>query len=309
MDLQIMTLARISRLQTSCEQEALTATSRCDLLADGRLVGFIFDPEHPERRFTVNVLLDGLVVATTYADKFVPELFEQGVGNGSYGFVVILAPDLLGAARTLQARLANLETPIGRLIDVSEVGRNMTSTRLAAELRWLGGLRFLGWIDSAAEQVLEAVVDGETVSQVRATHWTRVEEDGGIQAGRNVRGFDFHLPQRFADGCIHKLTLRQHDGEPLPVAGTFVAFPDGLAQTLANLGGYSSEQLRGKLYDQLIPASLPLADYAQWRERFPAPSPAASNLDMAVIVVGSSGSEQTLATLESQSQLAPGQLA
>ena len=304
MDLQIMTLARISRLQTACEQEALTATSRCDLLADGRLVGFIFDLEHPERRFTVNVLLDGLVVATTYADKFVPELFEQGVGNGSYGFVVNLAQDLLAAARNLQVQLANLGTPIGRPIDVSEVGRNMTSTRLAAELRWLGGLRFLGWIDSAAEQVLEAVVDGEPVSHVRATHWTRVEDDGGIQAGRNVRGFDFHLPQRFADGCVHKLTLRQHDGEPLPVTGTFVAFPDGLAQTLAKLGGYNSEQLRGKLYDQLIPASLPLADYAQWRERFPVPSPAASNLDMAVIVVGSSGSEQTLATLEIQSRLA-----
>src|SRR6516162_2440646 len=114
MDRQIMTLARLGRLQTSCQQETLTATSRCDLLADGRLVGFIFDPEHPERRFTVDVLLDGLVVATTYADKFVAELFEQGVGNGTYGFVVNLAPDLVAAARSLQARLANLGTPIGQ---------------------------------------------------------------------------------------------------------------------------------------------------------------------------------------------------
>jgi GT2 family glycosyltransferase len=301
MDLQIMTPAR-ARLQTSCEQDAPTATSRCDLLADGRLIGFIFDPEHPERRFTVDVLLDGLVVATTYADKFVSELFEQGIGNGSYGFLVTLAPDLVASARTLQARLANLGAPIGKPVDLTEISRDMTSARLTSELRWLGGLRFIGWIDSATEQVLEAAVDGETVANVRATHWTRVEERDGIGAGRNVRGFDFHLPQRFADGCVHKLTLRQQDGEPLAVTGTFVAFPDGLAQTLAELGGYNSEQLRGKLYDRLIPASLPLADYTQWRERFPPPSPASSGLELAVIVVGSSGFGQTLATLESQSQ-------
>ncbi len=39
-----MTVARFGRLQAACEQEALTAPSRCDLRADDRLVGFIFDP-------------------------------------------------------------------------------------------------------------------------------------------------------------------------------------------------------------------------------------------------------------------------
>src|SRR3974390_838875 len=136
MDRQNMSLARLGRLQSSCEQQALT--SRCDLLADGRLVGFIFDPEHPERRFTVDVLLDGLVVATTYADKFVPELFEQGVGNGTYGFVVNLAPVVGAAARPCQARLSNLGTPIGGPIDPSEISPHLAGTRLAAELRWLG---------------------------------------------------------------------------------------------------------------------------------------------------------------------------
>jgi hypothetical protein len=92
----------------------------------------------------------------------------------------------------------------------------------------MGGLRFLGWIDDLDEHVLEAVVDGETVSQVRATHWTRVEDESDMLAGRNVRGFDFHLPQRVADGCVHKLTLRHPDGDFLPAVGTFVAFPDGL---------------------------------------------------------------------------------
>lgn len=301
MGVKIMTLARNDPLQTS-GQETPAATSGCDLLADGRLVGFIFDPAHLERHFTVDVLLDGFVVATTYADKFVSELMEQRIGDGCYGFVVSLAPDLLATARTLEARLANVGTAVGRPVDLTEINRNMAGMPLAAEVRWVGGLRFLGWIDGPAPQVLEAVVDGETVAHVRATHWTRVEEDGSVQAGRNVHGLDFHLPQRFADGCLHRLTLRLHDGETLPVAGTFVAFPDGLARTLATLGGSGFEHLQGKLYDQLIPASLSFADYAQWRERFPPPSPTASNLEIAVIVVGSSGAEQTLSTLGPQTQ-------
>ena len=295
-----MTVVRVGSLQTSV-QVAVGPTSRCDLTDDGRLVGFVFDPDYPERRFTVEVLLDGLVVATSYANRFVVELSEQRVGNGSYGFVVNLAPDVLAAARTLQVRLANIGTPIGRTIDVSEIAPGVSSSPVTAERRWLGGLRFLGWIDGTTEQILETVVDGETVSHVRASHWTRVDENGDMQAGRNVRGFDFHLPQRFADGCVHKLILRQQSGEPLAVAGIFVAYPDGLAQTLADLGDHGAEQLRGELYDQLIPTSLPLADYVQWRERFPPPSPALSDLEVAVIVVGTSGSEQTLATLEGQS--------
>jgi GT2 family glycosyltransferase len=90
----------------------------------------------------------------------------------------------------------------------------------------------------------------------------------------------------------------------LPTTATFVAFPDGLAQTLAALGDHGSEQLRGRLYDQLIPASLPLADYALWRERYPLPVSISSDLETAVIVAGTAGAEQTLATLESQNHSA-----
>jgi O-antigen biosynthesis protein len=301
MDRKIMTMARIVHSRPSArEQDAPAETSRVGLAEDGRLVGFVFDPTFPERRFTVEILLDGLVVATSYADCFVPELVKQGVSDGSYGFAVKLEPEQLSAARAVEARLANLGTPVGRPIDLSHIIRKLSNGPVA-DLRWLGDLRFSGWIDSKIEKVLAAVVDGETVAQVRTTRWTRVDKNGDSRAGRNVRGFDFHLPRRFADGRVHKVTLRQADGEPLPVSGTFVAFPDGLAATIATMGGHSSEQLRGELYDQLIPASLPLADYAAWRERFPLPSPRPSGLELAVVVAGTIGSEQTLITLESQS--------
>ncbi len=92
----------------------------------------------------------------------------------------------------------------------------------------MDGRTSLPGLDRRPGRTCFGAVDGETVSQVRATHWTRVEDESDMLAGRNVRGFDFHLPQRFADVCVHKLTLRHPDGDFLPAVGTFVAFPDGL---------------------------------------------------------------------------------
>src|SRR6516165_2029974 len=125
MDRKTMTVARIVHSRPSArEQDAPAETSRVGLAEDGRLVGFVFDPAFPERRFTVDILLDGLVVATSYADSFVPELFKQGVSDGSYGFAVKLEPEQLSAAHTVEARLANLGTPVGRPIDLLTVSRD-----------------------------------------------------------------------------------------------------------------------------------------------------------------------------------------
>jgi GT2 family glycosyltransferase len=274
--------------------------SRLALAHDGTVSGYVFDPEAPERRFTVDILLDGLVLRTTYADIFVPELFQQGF-DSAYGFAVTVETELLRAASLLEARLANLGTPIDHPIGLENESAFPVDLRPTCDLRWLGGLHFQGWIDSEIAATLEAIVDGEVVAQVRAAAWTHISDDADRQASRNVRAFDFHVPQRFADGRVHRIFLRKEDGEQVPATAIFVAFPDGLAGLIDAIGGYGTERLRGKLYDQLIPASLPLGDYADWRDRFPLPEPQASRLQLAVIVAGTTGAQQTLSTLEAQS--------
>ena len=291
-----MSIARVTRTAPAAKPKLF---SRLALAHDNTVSGFVFDPEAPERRFTVDILLDGLVLRTTYADALVPELFEQGL-DGAYGFAVTLEPDLLRAASGLEARLANLGTPVGHPIDL-ENENALVDLRPACELRWLGGLHFEGWIDSEIAATLEAIVDGETVAQVRATAWTHIGDDAKGQGSRNARAFDFHVPQRFADGRVHRIGLRKDDGEQLPTTAVFVAFPDGLAGMIDAIGDHGGERLRGKLYDQLIPSSLPLVDYANWRDRFPLPVPRASRLQLAVVVAGTAGAQQTLSTLETQS--------
>jgi O-antigen biosynthesis protein len=274
--------------------------SRLALAHDGTVSGCVFDPGAPERRFTVEILLDGLVLRTTYADAFVPELAQQGQ-NSTCGFAVTVEPDLLRAAGLLEARLANLGTCVGHPIDLESESVTPVDLRPTCKLRWLGGLHFQGWIDNDAVVTLEAIVDGEPVAQVRATAWTHIGGDADGQASRNARAFDFHVPQRFADGRVHRIFLRKEDGEQVPATAVFVAFPDGLAGMIDAIGGHGAERLRGKLYDQLIPASLPLADYADWRNRFPLPEPQPSTLQLAIVVAGSAGAQQTLSTLETQS--------
>ncbi|WP_438277301.1 glycosyltransferase family 2 protein [Nitrobacter sp.] len=272
--------------------------SRLALGEDGTVSGFVFDPRAPERRFTVDILLDGLVLKTAHADAFTPECSQQDHSN-TCGFAVAIDPDLLRSARHLSARLANLGTPVGHPIDLENAAP--VGPGPACKLRWLGGLRFQGWIDSEAAVTLEAIVDGESAAQLRAAAWTHIGGEAEGVASRNVRAFDFHVPQRFADGRVHRILLRREDGEQIPATAVFVAFPDGLAGMIDVIGGYDAERLRGKLYDQLIPASLPLHDYADWRDRFPLPEPQPSSLRLAVVIAGSDGAQQTLSTLETQS--------
>ncbi|MGJ4927587.1 glycosyltransferase [Bradyrhizobium sp. HKCCYLS2038] len=290
-----------ARPPAATKGEELTETSRLALLEDGTLAGFIVDPRDLERRFTVEILLDGVVTATAYADNFVPELAGRGLHDGAFGFAVDIPAAKLAAASRLEARVANLGTAVGHAIDLSSVEDGFGDPRPNARLRWHGGLRVAGWIDSQTESSLEILVDGEAVAQVRAAIWSRIDDPAEPTRGRNVRAFDLHLPERFADGRVHQLTMRKDSREPLAASTMFVAFPDGLAGMMARIGELPSERLRGELYDQIIPSSLPLASYVSWRDRFPMPEPAASQLQLSVIIVGQSGAERTIDSLEAQS--------
>lgn len=274
-------------------------TSQLVLVEDGRLAGFAFDPLDLDRRFTIEILLDGMVAMTAYADNFVPELAEQRIGDGTYGFTVNIPATKIAAASRVEARIANAVTAVGLPIDLTSPSE-ATDPRPWARLRWQGGLRFSGWIDTAADTLLETLIDGDVVSQIHASLWTRIDDRANAGGGRNVRAFDFHLPERFADGRVHHITLRKTTGEPVPAATIFIAFPDGLAQFLEKAGNLPSEHLRGDLFDQIIPSSLPFADYPSWRERFPLPAPVESEIRIAVVIIGQHEAERTIDSLEAQ---------
>jgi GT2 family glycosyltransferase len=262
-------------------------------------VGHVVDPADPHRRFSVELLLDGLVVQTAYADRF-STLVSPPVGDGCYGFVIQVATSLLESACTAEARVANLGSPIGVPIDFADPSTTADAAIASSRLRWLGGLRFRGWIAEAEPSTaLRVVVNGEDVMELGYLPWAQADEEAYLD--QPVRGIDFHLPERFADGSVKHVSVIKGNGEalaglPLP----FVAFPDGLAAAIARFGKLESERLRAELYDRLIPSSLPFSSYREWKDRFPIVLEDPPDLRAGIVIIGNDRFHLTLESLEQQ---------
>ena len=258
--------------------------------------GFVHDPAHPAQKFTVELLIDGLVVATAHSDGLVPTLAEANVGDGCYGFTVGLADHGLDAAKMVEARLSNMGIAVGLPIDLANAGAPNVGMQ-SGDLRWIGGLRFDGWVAlDLTDNAVDILVDQQLVMRVRPSGWSHVDLGGGVRASKRL---DVHLPELFADGCVHRLSASVDGRSLMPHALAFVAFDNGLEAALSSLGQWDSERLRGRLFDQLVPASLPFSSYQGWKKRFPAPDTAPSPLKAAVLLVGDRHDQYIDATVES----------
>jgi len=250
--------------------------------------GHVLDRANPGRVFAVELVVDGRPVAVAPADRYAPEL--AGCGDACHGFGFRLDDPPEPASR-IEARLANLDRALGEPISGSDAP--VAKPSALPEIHWLGGLRFAAWLPADAESGdirLGLLVDGALVAEARPTGWGRSTEDAP------GRIFDLHLPERFADGRLHRLALRDDDGERLPVAPVpFVADAAGFATLLTG-----PDRPRGELLDRLLPASFPMARYAEWRDRFGAPSPPPSGMTLAVVLAGPGNPEATLESLARQ---------
>jgi GT2 family glycosyltransferase len=282
-------------------QQSCSSLNTSFLRVNGSVfVGHVVDPAEPHRRFSVELLIDGLVVQTAYADRF-SAMVSPPIGDGCHGFVIPVATAILESGSLAEARVANLGDPIGAPIDLADPATSIGAAVAASRLRWLGGLRFRGWIAEAEPStVLKVGVNGEAVMELGNLPWAQADDEAWLD--QPVRGIDFHLPERFADGCVRMITVVKGNGEPL--AGMplpFVAFPDGLAATIAGFGKLESERLRGELYDHLIPSSLPFTSYKDWKERFPIAAGDPPDMRAGVMVTGSDQLQLTIESLEQQS--------
>ena len=280
----------------STRQKLRTAFSRVGEL---RFSGYVVDQANLDQRSIVEITIDGYVARVVRADTYVHELAQQSLGDGFYGFSVSLDARIVNGGTVAAARLANLGTAVGPVITLDRPSPSADPTDGPGAVRWLGGLRFSGWVsadqDPAAVNVL---VDGILIDRLRISRWSHV---GAGEDARAVRGFDVFLPARFGDGGVHQFAIVAANGENLIGSPhTFLAFADGFRHFVATHDGLGQESLRAELFDQLVPASLPFARYHEWLERFPvAGGPPATAL-CGVVMVGPGEIDDTLASLEKQ---------
>jgi len=222
--------------------------------------GTVVDTGDLARKFTVELVIDGEPVRTQRADAYDHGLAASGTGDGCYGFSFSLPATTVRNGCMVEARLANLGTAIGVAIEIGDEPQS-SDPGGPGEFRSLGGgLRFSGWLadgDKATDWA-DVMVDGELIMRARATGWTQV----GSAPPRAVRSFDIHLPERFADGRVHRLTMITAKGETLaggPLA--FVAFAGGLESALAGIAASASARQQGELLDLVQPMGVPFSRY------------------------------------------------
>jgi GT2 family glycosyltransferase len=267
---------------------------------EGGFAGHVVDEADLGRRFVVELMLDGIPIKLARADAYVPDLATEAVGDGCYGFYFSLPPSTLADGVVVEARLANVGTAVDNPIVLASPSETRSDPRASGAVSWLGGLRFEGWCAAKPEQapVVTAIIDGETVAKAHAGRWTHI---GTRENAKAVRGFDLHLPERFANGRVQRVRFVGENGQDLPSSPvTFVAFADGLERTLASLGQLDSERLRGQLFDLLLPRSVPFTEYPHWCERFPVQVEQDATAAVAIVLIGPGNEKLSLASIEEQ---------
>lgn len=262
------------------------------------------DTDNLSQRFTVEILVDGYLVHVIRSDAHVIQLMNEHVGDGCYGFSYTLQDGMASNCGVVEARVANLSTVVGGPIVLSKSNSSEDASQhldRAATIRWLGGLRFSGWLSGQQQEAATAniVVDGTLIMRVHASTWSHI---GTSEAdARAVRAFDFYLPKKFADGNVHQLVMIDDVGEDLCEGQlAFIAYADGLREAITSHGLSQQEGLRAQLLDQILPMSVPFSHYQQWRERFPVLLGPPPPLTGAVIMVGTGSTLRTLASLDEQ---------
>jgi GT2 family glycosyltransferase len=266
----------------------------------GEFSGFVCDPTDLQRKFVVELWLDGLPVRLARADGYVPALAAEPLGDGCYGFSFSLAPSFLADSQIAEARLANIGEPVGRPLQLDAALEEAADSRGPGGVEWIGGLRFQGWVQCgpAESPLVRAVVGGEAIAEARASGFGHI---GGIEDAKLVKAFDLHLPRDCADGRVRRVHFVTEDEVQLTVRPlAFVAFPDSVEQFFASFAEISSEHLRGRMLDRLLPASMPFTSYPDWRARWDVAPPSDTSQAMALLLVSSDDNERALRSLDTE---------
>jgi len=263
--------------------------------------GYVVCEADLNQRFVVELLVDGIPIDVTQAAEYDQAL--AGIGDGCYGFSFALLDNALADNSAIEARLANMGTPVGEPIHSARGDHTQSPDQKKGDVTWLGGLRFTGWVErpDIGTAYVNALIDGELVAQAHNWRWHHIGKSR--EDARVAPAFDLHLPTRFADGRVRHVRFVDETGTDLPSSPvTCVAFDQGLGEAIARLGLIETEQLRGELFDLLVPSSYPLSDYRRWAERFPRPpaTPAEILQTIAVVLIGDADPEPTAQSLELQ---------
>ena len=163
--------------------KSLTSSRRSALLTafhrsgERRFSGSVVDSSRLGEKFVVEILIDGYPAKVIRSDAAVDKFIKGHIGDGCYGFSCVLCEAAIRDGAVVEARLANLGTALGAPITLAKSSKEEEQIAIRGTVRWIGGLRFSGWISGSQETAIANVlVDGTLVTRVRASTWTSTWE-------------------------------------------------------------------------------------------------------------------------------------
>ena len=257
-------------------------------------VGSVFDPRDRDRRFSVEIYLDGFPFAVVRADQVE---YPSPLGDGAHGFRIGIPAAILARHTLVSARLANGHIDCGLPIDLSRAVCAGASTigsggwlRLAGE-GWIQGVLENCGADPAAV----FVANGRTVHVARPDHVVPAERRQGRQP--LAFGFTAYLADKLEHDRLTWLQIfndqgAELEGSPLPVVGS----PDPLVQDIFRDGVGAKRIDRLAYYRARFPETLPMGLYATWKSAV-RPGPSAVAPAHGIILVGSGDPHHSVAGL------------
>jgi hypothetical protein len=209
---------------------------RVECVRDGIVCGWAWQPEAPDHRVRLQVLVDGEVVARGTASKERHSLADAGIGDGRHAFEIRLPKRLArhsshglcvqpeggvglppaASYQTVVARAADVWRDVSFAVEGFVVGR-VEQIRAGAVCGWI-------WDSHGGDGVpVRVLLDGEDVGGCVAEIPRASLADGGEGDGRY--GFRFPLPARLADAAVHSLRVEAH-GVALAPAISFATVAD-----------------------------------------------------------------------------------
>jgi hypothetical protein len=184
------------------QDNAKPMNGRVDAIDQGRLFGWAYDPQAPDRRLAIRVLLDGNVIAEAVADRSRPDLKRNGIGDGSHAFeialpeaaasrtgdLVVMALDGRGTEQKLrvprpdeQAAEALIAAPLTKVLDKLDV-------LMAAQRQLQVSQRSMLRAQNDESSEGEAVAVGDAVANLR------------VEITQRLSNLDVHLMR--LDGVV-----------------------------------------------------------------------------------------------------------
>jgi glycosyltransferase involved in cell wall biosynthesis len=223
---------------------------RIESISGTAIIGWVWDPENPDRRVRL-ALFDGeICLKTIVAAEDRPDLAQLGCGDGRHGFIIALEQGLLHEGRhTLILRCADT----GQKIPGSPIALWRVRTPVSKAQETTSPFRhhfdevtdsgIFGWIMKPEQPTDRSVValkhDGQTVAKAVATLFRADLLASGV--GDGCYGFELPLPPPPADGRVHTLEIVEEESGASITSGPVQWNPsEAIGATSAPLAGGGS---------------------------------------------------------------------